>query len=176
MYADELQARLGALPQDGGGPPPPNSGYSPGYDTTSTRRTTPGTATATTNAGQSQAITLATIGNIPALAQFAPVISLIEQALVDAILQKRNFLSLAFSVDNTGVIQVRPQENRGYFLLQNTSASPIYIGIGYQPTATTGLQLPAGGVYEPYKVPQESVYVFGSVALAQSGIFLYAAG
>lgn len=180
MRQDELVARLhrglGDLPEDVGGPPPPgNGGYSPGYDTIGTRRTVPGAASATTNAGQSTSITLASMSQIPALAQFAPVIALLTSMLVDAVLEKRNFLNLTFTVDTTAVVQLRPKENRGYLLIQNNSAAAMFVGIGYPPTPVTGIQIPTGGNYEPLKVPQEDIYVLGSAA-AQLGVVLYSPG
>lgn len=88
--------------------------------------------------------------------------------------RRAHFSALAFSVGSTVATLIRRQEDRLYLLIQNTdAANKIYLGIGYQPSSTTGIVLTAGTVYEPFQVPDNDIFVLGSAA-GVTGVLLFA--
>ena len=53
--------------------------------------------------------------------------------------------------------------NRAYLLIQNQSAGVIYINFGVNANANGGgIKVEAGGFFEPFKAPLDSVYILGS--------------
>lgn len=83
------------------------------------------------------------------------------------------FFAVPFT-GGTAVIQLRPEETRQYLFIQNTHATQIlYVGFGYEPTATTGMQIGPRGFYEPYWIPQNDIQVLANGA-ATTGLLLYA--
>lgn len=85
-----------------------------------------------------------------------------------------NFLQQSFTVTNAAVLQVRPQEKRGYLLIQNNSNDPFFVGFGFNPTAATGVQLIGSAVYEPFSPPGNAINIIGSVVTAQVGVIIWA--
>jgi hypothetical protein len=153
---------LRGLPADVTAPPGIPTRDIPGYDTTQTRLSQTGTFRAIPMPPE-----LLDPGN--------PWYKLIEFC-IDIVVGKQDFLASDFTVTNASATLVRQAEERSYFLVQNNSAASILIGFGYAPTPTTGLVLPSGGVYEPFKVPQNDVFILGTVVGAQNGVVLYANG
>jgi hypothetical protein len=159
---------LGDLPSDRGPAVLPPSRDVPGFDTTGTRRSEPG----------ANGVSMATQGVLSALLAnptFAPLVPFLLE-LLKAIYRKSDFSPINFNATNVAALLLRSQEERTYVLIQNLSVADIYVGIGYQPTPTTGVLLPAGAVYEPFQVPQNEIWVLGSQAAAQAGVLLYANG
>lgn len=159
---DEFQGRLGDLPGDLGSPPGRPSNDRTGFDTTGTR---------SSPSGQSSAAIQGTLTD-----PRAQIYSRLLELAFKAVWGKVTIVPQPFNASNVAVLQIRPQEERTYFLVQNNSGSTMYIGIGYEPTANTGVQLPPGGVYEPLKIPQNEIYVLGSTPAGQAGVVLYANG
>lgn len=83
------------------------------------------------------------------------------------------FFAVPFSI-GTAIQTLRPEEPRQYLFIQNTHATQIlYLGFGYAPTLTTGMQIGPQGFYEPYWTPQNDIQVLGSGANT-TGLLLYA--
>lgn len=63
-------------------------------------------------------------------------------------------------------IQVRPVEDRAYLFILNTSlVQTIYVGFGQQPNSSTGIWIgPNNGFYEPWRIPQNDIWIGGSGA------------
>lgn len=159
---------LGDLPGDRGRVVLPASRDVPGFDTTGTRLSPAG----------GQGVSQATQGVLSALLAnptFAPLVPFLLE-LLKAVYRKADFSPVNFNATNAASLLLRTQEERTYLLIQNLSANDFYVGIGYQPTPTTGVLLPAGAVYEPFQVPQNDIWVLGSVAAAQTGVLLYSNG
>jgi hypothetical protein len=133
-----------------------------GYDTTGTRYATPGLT--------SQIVSGLTAGLAGIAGQWLPLI----QYAFRVGARQSNFNAISFVASDSAAIQVRPQEDRTYFIVQNNSGAPMYIGIGYAPSPTTGLILPANGVYEPYQVPLNEIFILGTSNSGQNGVVLYA--
>ena len=56
--------------------------------------------------------------------------------------------------------QVLPYNRyRSYLLIQNKGASDVYLKFDTTHTATEGIKITAGGNYEPYKVPFNSLHM-----------------
>lgn len=53
---------------------------------------------------------------------------------------------------------------RNYLLIQNNSASTIYVAFGNTATVFNGVKITAGGYYEPYKTPTNSINIIAAVA------------
>lgn len=80
--------------------------------------------------------------------------------------QQRNFIPLSVSYTTLPVLILPAQEN-SYFLLQNLdAAADLWLGIDQIPdvAAKRGILIPALQAYEPWMVPQNNIYVVGSVA------------
>lgn len=75
---------------------------------------------------------------------------------------------LAVTVTNTST-QILPQNSlRTYLILVNTGTNTAYVKMGsVQSTSTEGVPIPAGGNYEPFQAPANSVFV-----VSPSGSFL----
>ena len=85
-----------------------------------------------------------------------------QQMMLNALQRRAMFITTPFNYTTT-VALLRPQEERGYFFIQNNSlAASLYVGFGQQPTPSTGVVVPAGGYYEPFQVPQNEIWVIGS--------------
>ena len=57
--------------------------------------------------------------------------------------------------------------NREYFLLQNKSINPVFLTFGQKATDQIGLEIAAGGTYEPPVAPVDAIYCIGDIAAAQ---------
>lgn len=57
--------------------------------------------------------------------------------------------------------------NRNYLLIQNKSAGKIYVSFGTKANPLDGVEISAGGNYEPYVVPSSSVEVLATVAASK---------
>ena len=54
---------------------------------------------------------------------------------------------------------------RTYFIVQNNdTVATLFLGIGFSPTSTFGLQIPPGGNYEPIQVPQGDIFLNASAS------------
>lgn len=83
------------------------------------------------------------------------------------------FLSVPFTAGTASAV-LRPEEPRSYLFVQNTHATQIlYVGFGFVPTTTTGMQIGPQGFYEPYFIPDNDIQILGSGA-GTTGILLYA--
>ncbi len=90
-----------------------------------------------------------------------------------AIKRQSKFIMLPFSGTTLSVL-LRPEEDRSYFLIQNTSASGVlYVSFGNGANPASSIQIAAGGYYEPYQVPQNDVYISSSVN-GVTGVMAYA--
>lgn len=59
---------------------------------------------------------------------------------------------------------LQANRSRNYLLVQNKSASNMWLVFNNSATVFAGVLIEAGGFYEPYKVPWSSVNVFSTVA------------
>jgi hypothetical protein len=124
-----------------GGDPPAGSGGVP-YDLLATRAQSRGRRGATPASGSDPLL----------------------EMLLYAMQRKAMFNTTPFNYTTTAVL-LRPQEDRGYFFIQNNSlAQTLVVGIGQQPTLTTGVVIPPGGFYEPFQVPQNEIWILGTGA------------
>lgn len=74
-----------------------------------------------------------------------------------------SFVQFAFSVSANTIEQIAPQKlDRVYLLIQNNSGTPIYLGIGTEIDSSNGVLIPAGGFYEPYTAPNNSIFVMAT--------------
>lgn len=86
-----------------------------------------------------------------------------------------------FLATNVGEpVQIRPQESRTYFFIQNQSGATQMVvnfgrpGSGLAGVPVDGVILGAGlGFYEPIAVPQDAIYV-GAAAAGTPGVIVYA--
>lgn len=59
------------------------------------------------------------------------------------------------------------RRDRNYLLIQNKGSVAVYIKFGSASSnATEGVSIPAGGNYEPYKVPTQSVFLMSASSTA----------
>lgn len=94
--------------------------------------------------------------------------------LLRAARRQSEFFQVPFTQDTIGDLLLNRENQRSYFLLQNThSLGTMYIGFGFMPTAVTGLKLPPGAVYEPIQVPSNEIYIISDTA-DTTGICIYA--
>lgn len=71
-------------------------------------------------------------------------------------------------------VQIRDQEKRLYFLIQNTSAvGDMLLGFGSPPITGGTLVLVPGAAFEPFTVPTNDIYVRGTAA-GMTGILIIA--
>jgi len=78
--------------------------------------------------------------------------------------QQVNFILLTINYTTTPV-NVLPAAGRTYFLLQNLDAAfNLFVNFGQQANqaASVGLRIAAGQAYEPYRVPQDDIWIAGS--------------
>lgn len=100
------------------------------------------------------------------------------QAIYDEMLKhiddKVNIVMQPFNIGAVAV-SIRPEESRRYlFIVNNSAANNLFIGFGQPPTgAVTDFFIPAGGFYEPLKVPQNEIFFLGAGANTR-GQILYA--
>jgi hypothetical protein len=100
------------------------------------------------------------------------------QALYDEALahidDKVNVVQQPFNI-GAAPVSARPEESRRYLFILNTSAANnLFIGFGAAPTgAVTDFFIPAGGFYEPTKIPQNEIFLLGAGANTR-GQLLYA--
>lgn len=96
-----------------------------------------------------------------------------NRIVMKAARRQGNFVSMPFTT-TADAIQLRPQESRTYFIIQNTSpALSLLIGFGAVPTAQNALVLTAGSSYEPFTIPTNEIYVLGS-GVGALGLLIYA--
>lgn len=57
--------------------------------------------------------------------------------------------------------------SRRYLLIQNNSVSDMYINFGSDAGPTSSLIVKAGGYYEPYRVPADSIYISAASGASQ---------
>lgn len=94
--------------------------------------------------------------------------------LLRAARRQSEFFQVPFTQDTSVDLFLNRENQRSYFLLQNTHAlGTMYIGFGFMPTSVTGLKLPPGAVYEPIQVPTNEIYIVSDTA-GTTGICLYA--
>lgn len=67
---------------------------------------------------------------------------------------------VAVSVTTTPAVALAANSLRAYLLIVNTGATPVIVKFGSAPASgTDGVPIPAGGNYEPFRPPANSVYV-----------------
>lgn len=93
-----------------------------------------------------------TSGNLAGAAQGV----LVRQARAD-------LTTINASCTGDGVTVLSANEMRCYFVIQNTGLVPIRVAFGTPASATTGLLLNPGAVFEAPVAPTNSVSVFGAV-------------
>lgn len=101
----------------------------------------------------------------------------INQAFADEVIRslqrQARFVPINFAA-TTAATLLQSQQKRRYLIIQNTSATGIlYLGFGYSPTSTTGLIIQAGGYYEPFQIPDNDIFMLGSIA-SVTGVMLFA--
>ena len=78
-----------------------------------------------------------------------------------------------FQVNDAGATLILPDDPaRGYLLIQNNSGGPVWIGLGSEPTDGQALILNPGVYWEPSFIPTNSIYIRGTLPLAQNGVAL----
>jgi hypothetical protein len=80
------------------------------------------------------------------------------------------FTQRAFTVGTSSLELLLVRPNRTYLLIQNkNSISSMYINFAGQADTVNGIEIPAGGVYESYRVPINAIYVIGA-AVSLAGV------
>lgn len=80
-----------------------------------------------------------------------------------------NFLNLPFIVGTTSLQVLQANLSRVYLLIQNNSAGTMYVVFNNNANIVAGIQIPAGGNYEPYIAPYSGIYIIGS-AVTLAGV------
>lgn len=81
-----------------------------------------------------------------------------------------SFANFSGTITSAGVSQqvVAASPDRNFLLVQNLSTTvPMYVGIGYSPSATTGICISANGggiIFEDGAVPIEAINIFCDTA------------
>lgn len=75
-----------------------------------------------------------------------------------------NFLNNPFIAGTTSIQVLQANLSRIYLLIQNNSAGTMYLVFNNSANRFNGVQIPAGGNYEPYIAPYSGIYILGSVA------------
>lgn len=63
------------------------------------------------------------------------------------------------SATTTSTLALATNKDRRYLLIQNNGAVTVYVKFGSAHSGTEGVWIVAGGNYEPYKAPLESIYL-----------------
>ena len=66
------------------------------------------------------------------------------------------------SINTASYQALLPNAARNYLLIVNEGSTSELVQFGSSQTGLQGIQIPAGGSYEPSKVPRDSVYVQAS--------------
>ena len=76
------------------------------------------------------------------------------------------FINTGFIAQLTSLEALPANWNRNYFLIQNKGANDVYVAFGnpVAPNYFNGAIIYAGGFYEPYKAPRNSVHIIGTAA------------
>ena len=85
-------------------------------------------------------------------------------ALLYAMQGKAKFVQQIYAY-TTAPQLILPEANRTYFFIQNLDAAAnLLVGFGVVPegVAGKGVKIIAGGFYEPFRVPQNDIYIAGS--------------
>ncbi len=86
------------------------------------------------------------------------ILSLPFQAL--AVSDKTGLVNqTSVSVTGTSTLILARNELRNYLLIQNVGTDTIIVKFNSAQSGSEGIQIPAGGNYEPGKVPVESVWI-----------------
>jgi hypothetical protein len=72
------------------------------------------------------------------------------------------FTNTGFVVQTASQLLTTGNPFRSYLLIQNKSASNIFVSFGKSADTFNGVLIEAGGNYEPFIVPVNDVYVIGS--------------
>jgi len=81
-----------------------------------------------------------------------------------------SFTNYSGTIVSAGVSQeiIAASPDRNFLLVQNLSTTdPMYVGIGYSPSDTTGISISANGggiVFEDGAVPVEAIHIFCNTA------------
>lgn len=94
--------------------------------------------------------------------------------LLQHIDDKVSIVQVPFNIGAAPVV-IRPAEPRRYFFILNTSAANnLFLAFDAAPTgAVNDFVIPAGGAFEPLKVPQNEIQILGAGANTR-GMILYA--
>lgn len=79
------------------------------------------------------------------------------------VVRQARFVNLAATVGTTAVQLLAGNHRRTYLLVQNTSASPIFVTFDRPASLATGIQIIAQGNYEPLTPPVSSVWAISLV-------------
>lgn len=66
-------------------------------------------------------------------------------------------VSVTATTTSTKVLDANAYRN--YLIIQNTGSVSVIVKFGAAQTASEGVTIPAGGNYEPFKAPVDSVYL-----------------
>ena len=75
-----------------------------------------------------------------------------------------SFLNTPFIVGTTSLQVLQANRSRNYLLIQNKSASNMWVVFNNAATSFAGVLVEAGGNYEPYVAPYSGVYIIGAAA------------
>jgi len=104
--------------------------------------------------------------------QTDPVLMMLEK-LLKAAERQANFQMFSRTLAANQPENILPAApNREYFLVQNRSGvDPLFVGFGAEPSVTSGISLPPGGIYEPFEVPQNDVWLASTAAVLFTVIY-----
>jgi len=74
------------------------------------------------------------------------------------------FINTGYTINALSVQVLPANNNRTYLLIQNKSAAPVYFSFGNKANVYDGVEIVAGGNYEPYIYPSSSLHMIASVA------------
>lgn len=74
------------------------------------------------------------------------------------------FINFGFIIGTDSQQILQSNASRNYLLIQNKSASSIYLVFGGAASTFSGILIEAGGYYEPYIPPRTSVNIIGAAA------------
>lgn len=61
------------------------------------------------------------------------------------------------TVTSTQILAQRSERN--YLIIQNKGSVAVLVKFGGAHSSTEGVSIPAGGNYEPYRVPSDSIFI-----------------
>lgn len=97
---------------------------------------------------------------LPFFLFFANVAPVKAQTAVQGLVQ--------YSATSAGGLALASDNARKYLLVQNRGAGSVYLKFDSAPSTNEGIEISAGGNYEPYMVPFNAVYLKSASASSQA--------